>query len=828
MISEKLRRLRQMNAPEVKFRLAQRWRIQQEQWGFATNGAGANWTSCWNPAAVQHKILRERLEAGDATGAAALLPAYFTHRKGVSFFFDPAERNEIRVAHARSFPERLLSLQAEADKICAHRFRIFAYPEVSAGPRIAWRRDLVHGKEAPAEHWARVPYLDFERAGDSKIVWEPNRHQHFVTLSQAYFLTGEEKYAQECCEQWDDWLGENSRGRGINWSSSLELAFRLWSWCWTLHFLHGSAALNGERWAAISQSIAQHAEFIQQNLSTYFSPNTHLLGEGFALFVIGLMYPELHGAAEWREAGRAVLLEQMEKQVWADGWHIEQSSYYHRYAVDFFQCAAILAECNGCPFPASFTAKLARMYEVILHTQLPGGSQAMLGDADGGRLLPFSSPLSPEQSHDQRSALSTAAVYFSRAEFRAAAGALHEDTFWLLGRDASERWQAPAMPLQRPSTMFRDAGCVVMRSTSGTAERVLLFDAGPQGLAGCAHGHADALSFVCSADGEDWLVDPGTFVYTGSREWRQSFSGTQAHNTVIVDGRDQADPVDIFKWAAIPNVRLEKWRTSPSLDIAVASHDGYLRLERGVIHRRRIVFVKPRFWLITDELNGAGEHIAEFLFHFAPQTTLAQSGGKCAAARGEKCILLAASASTVAWETVEGDEGRRIGWYSADYGLRVAAPVACAKVRFTDSLRVDWLLAPGSLASDYDVVSSTDGITVRGKGGETTTLLTGSGAKNAALASDAEYLLHTTDMQDRTARVALLNGCCVSGQGSPLLAAESMLDAFEAVHERDGVHFLAQPTRRFRYFAPGVGNVTCNGKPAAFVRKGDWIEVAPN
>ena len=35
-------------------------------------------------------------------------------------------------------------------------------------------------------------------------------------------------------------------------------------------------------------AMAKHGEFLESNLSTYFSPNTHLLGEGVALHAIGV------------------------------------------------------------------------------------------------------------------------------------------------------------------------------------------------------------------------------------------------------------------------------------------------------------------------------------------------------------------------------------------------------------------------------------------------------------------------------------------------------------------------------------------------------------
>ncbi len=824
-LSEKFRRLRQMTAEEIKFRGRQRWRILQEQFGRGHKRAAAPWFDYWDPSLMGSHRLRQAFEARNFAQAASLLPKYFTSRKQPRFYFGQ-EVDALRAAHSSCFPARMDQLRAEADSICRHRFSIFAYPEISAGAQIPWQRDLVHEKQAAMEHWARVPYLDFAKAGDSKIVWEPNRHQHFFTLGQAFLLTGEERYAEECLAQWDDWLLANPYGLGINWASSLELAFRVWSWVWALHFLQGSEALTGDRIASYTKSIALHCEFIEHNLSTYFSPNTHLLGEGFSLFVAGLLFPELRGASSWLSTGRRVLLEEMERQVRPDGWHAEQSSYYHRYAVDFFQCTAILADRNGCGLPASYAAKLEKMYEVILHTRLPSGSQPMLGDADGGRLLPFSARPDPQHSQDQRGALSTGAVYFSRPDFRAAAGRFHEDTFWLLGSDTERQFNSlPAVSVECRSAVFRDAGYVVMRSGSPERHHMLLFDAGPQGMQGCGHGHADALSIICSAGGVDWLVDPGTFVYTSSRDWRAAFNGTRAHNTVVIDGLDQAEPVDFFKWRAVPKTRLEKWMASPSLEVALASHDGYMRLPQGVMHRRRILNCKSRYWLVTDELKGTGRHTAEFMFHFSPETQLAPQGRGCRARKDDQSFLLYSSEDSLEGEVVQGNEASRMGWYSADYGLKAPAPVFVAKRTFVDSLLVHWLLCPDGEGSEYDVGST----------GKETTVACGSrvdvicqhvAAKGcgAGVTSDAELLYRSATPGSPT--LALFNGCCVFEDGRQILEAEAMLDAFECSSAGEELRIFSSPRRAFRFFAPGAARIVLNGNEVPFSKIGDWIEVS--
>ncbi len=83
----------------------------------------------------------------------------------------------------------------------------------------------------------------------------------------------------------------------------------------------------------------------------------------------------------------------------------------------------------------------------------------------------------------------------------------------------------------------------------------MCFDCGEQAaglrhddVPSAAHGHADCLSVVVGLGGREVLVDPGFFCYNGDPAWEVHFRKTAAHNTVVVDGRDQAQHVSKMAW----------------------------------------------------------------------------------------------------------------------------------------------------------------------------------------------------------------------------------------------------------------------------------------
>ncbi len=66
-------------------------------------------------------------------------------------------------------------------------------------------------------------------------------------------------------------------------------------------------------------ALYRHTLHIVTNLSIYFSPNTHLIGEAVVLHALGVLFPEFRGASGFERIGREVVAAQMDRQVRDDG-----------------------------------------------------------------------------------------------------------------------------------------------------------------------------------------------------------------------------------------------------------------------------------------------------------------------------------------------------------------------------------------------------------------------------------------------------------------------------------------------------------------------------
>jgi hypothetical protein len=622
IVTEKAAKLATMSWDEIRTRVRQEinkrsdaliWRVGVGSVASEVRGAGGR-------TADGHR----RLPESPLTSGAISPPRFFFAHSDL-----PAI---VKLLHDR-LPKQVQAILEQAENVCRHEFDVLGYRSLNYGKVIDWELDAVNGKRAPRKPWYKIRFLDFSEAGDHKVIWELNRHQHFVVLAKARLLARGDRYIRELLDQWRHWRQQNPYPLGINWASSLEVAFRSLSWIWTGQLLGSSSAGLKQFQSELLEALALNGRHLERYLSTYWSPNTHLLGEAVALFFIGVLYPSLQSAPRWRELGWRTVLEQAERQVERDGMHFERSVYYHVYALDFFIHARLLAAANGITIPGTLDRTIQKMME-LLGGLSQAGALPRFGDDDGGRVF------DPRRNRGRwlLDPLCAGAAIFDRADFKAASGGLTEETLWLLGTNGANRFDSlPSVAQRAESRSFPAGGFYVMASSElrpalddssavdavalmahDASRRQMVARAGPYGAGNSGHSHADALSVHLSAAGEEWLVDPGTFKYVSAGSDRDAFRGTAAHNTLQVDGLSQAHPHGPFGWKSPPRVRVEHWIRGETFDLFEGSHNGYQRLEQPVTHRRWVFHAKPCFWLIRDVAEGVGEHQLDLFWHFAP------------------------------------------------------------------------------------------------------------------------------------------------------------------------------------------------------------------
>jgi len=637
------------------------------------------------------QLLRARLEAvgiGDSRAVSGDGLLRILSQRGVEGADDLLRRFQLRVERESlpafrdpeltlhqlrdRWPDHAGHVETRAARIAEGRFDLLGFEGLDFGDPIDWSLDPVNQRTSPSVHWSRVPYLDPDTVGDHKIVWELNRHQYFVRLGQAFWLTEDPRWAETFVEHVDRWMAANPPKMGINWTSSLEIAFRAMSWLWALHFFARAPQLTSERFAAMVAHLRAHGRHIEQYVSTSFSPNTHLTGEALGLFYLGTLLPELPEAARWRQKGRAWLMDALEFQIRPDGGYFEQSIHYHRYTADFYIHLLHLSRTFGLETPSDLEERLGSVVDHLVSVTKADGTAPLIGDDDGGKLL-F---LDGRPPYDVRSTLAAAAVLLDRADWAACAGPPSEDLVWLLGPKALDDWEdLGGGPAVRESRSHPDTGFHVMRSGPADAEDFLLVRCGPPAALSGGHSHADALGLDLTLGGRSLLIDPGTASYS-NREQREWFRSTAAHNTITMGGESSSQAGGPFGWSHRPTGLLDAWVSLPPLDFFAGQHDGFDRLGSGVRHERSILYVRDEYWVVRDRVHLPSDFampsdlgVVRAHFQFPPELSVTRSDPNTLRVDGPGGDAFATIVSLGRSEWVEV-EGR----FSPVYGRVLPAP----------------------------------------------------------------------------------------------------------------------------------------------------------
>ncbi|HEX6285105.1 MAG TPA: alginate lyase family protein [Pyrinomonadaceae bacterium] len=459
-----------------------------------------------------------------------------------------------------------------------------SYDPCSSAVVSEWRKDPRSGYLWPLDYHRDLKLIRAD-GSDVRVVWELNRLGHLLRLDNA----------NEFITHLRSWHDQNPYARGPNWSCAMEVALRAMNILVAFEHFRSSPQLDADALQFVLRLLQQHGRYIQNNLEfSYIATSNHYLSDVTGLLWLGVLLPELREGNHWRDFGLAELLREMDKQILGDGADFESSTGYHRFVCELFLYSFALCRERKIEIPKRYWTKLQQMLEYIKAYLRPDGFAPLIGDTDGGQVLPFQ----PRAADDHAYLLEIGAEVLNEPDLR--------------------------LP-ERHSKTFPNAGIYIMRHD----DCYLCFNASGAGINGRgSHGHNDALSIEVSARGRAFIVDPGTYVYSANLQMRHAFRSTAYHSTVRIDGEEQ-NTIDVQTPFVIGNEakpRVLEWQSTSKYDRVVAEHYGYRRLPSPVTHRRTVTFEKRECsWLIEDDFVGDGSHEFEVYFHFAPGLDLTVS-----------------------------------------------------------------------------------------------------------------------------------------------------------------------------------------------------------
>jgi hypothetical protein len=466
-----------------------------------------------------------------------------------------------------------------------------------------------HGRAA--EQWKRrtVSYGDrsWQQPGE-KFDWyffpcdlshEPP--SYWVAASQFWYLpdyyngTGRKapKYARLAAEMIRDWLADVPcprvhRVEGVGgwfmvtgWPA-IRVANRAGGLARAVKaFAPAREHFDDETWAHVLYAVWEHAQFLAHvlpelggNWSTWANERLILTAGSF---------PEFRDRRAWLAAGRKAFEKVVLEQVSPDGKECEDSTYYCLRAMREIINMYTTFEAAGVKLSPEVSRRVRRALDFAAWLHQPGFRNPGIGDMG--------------LVHGPRQHLPLVHDY--------AAAWGRDDLLYIDSR--GKRGKRP----EQCSRAFRADGWLVMRSDwdDGLDARHLIFRAPPAGCRG--HGHLDVLGITLYAFGRPLLIDPGMTIYgtKGSGQYVE----TQMHNVVTVDGASQAHGPG----------KVSAWESTADYDLAEAEHSLY----RGVTHRRRVLFVKPDYFVLVDVLAGKGKRTLDWNYQFLRGAAPREAGG---------------------------------------------------------------------------------------------------------------------------------------------------------------------------------------------------------
>ena len=531
-----------------------------------------------------------------------------------SFFYD-TEDKKILLQKSKELNVKE-DIIIDAEKICSHTFNLLGSGNVVLGDFLPWNKDFKTNFIWENKFYKDIKVVDLSNNSDVKVPWELSRFQHFFTLGKAYWLTDDEKYVTEFKSEIEDWIEKNPVEMSVNWTCTMDVGIRAANWIAAYFFFKESKSLGKEFWTMFNKSLYLHGRFIYKNLEN----KGDLTGNHYLSNIVGLVWLGLYFGSftvndlkrknnpeKWLEFGLKELENEMFVQNNSDGTNYEASTSYHRLVTELYLLTTLLCNKNYVYFTKEYMKRLEKMCKFIMNITKPNGLSPIIGDADDGRLLIISS-YSNWLRNDFRHLLGIAGEMFNRNDFRYYGENYHEDTLWIYQKYIAQIEE----PELLTSNAFKDGGYYILRNNRIYCS----IRCGELSFRGeGVHSHNDQLSFELNIDGEDFIVDSGSYVYSSDYKMRNLFRSTVMHNTVQITEYEQNDfeEKNLFHMKEQTNSKCLIFQK----DMFIGEHYGFLG-KCDVTHKR-IVSINENELILTDQLlNKVNNNSAFVALHLAP------------------------------------------------------------------------------------------------------------------------------------------------------------------------------------------------------------------
>ena len=450
---------------------------------------------------------------------------------------------------------------------------------------IDWQLDFKSGYRWRADCLSGTLRYGHEPDVDVKVTWELARLQHLSWLA----ISGDQKSIREFRNQVLDFAAANPPGYGVNWLCTMDVAIRAANLLVAYDlFVARGADFDQSFLGEFNALIVAHGKHIMANLEWHdvYRAN-HYLADIVGLMFVAAYLPCSDESNAWLIFSVEQLINEVERQFTPDGANFEASTSYHRLSAEMvvYGTALILGLSDdkktvlgekSC-FPDWYFERLERMAEFSVHVTKPNGRVAQIGDNDSGRFFKICPSFDEaggtlmEQHLDHRATVAAINGLFSRSDLKEFVGPGFASETAIVdalagGQTISSYLQGSETPNAVGRTIDKReanrlnlfAETIIDLPDIGVLDNLtaiaypefglylwrsprffLSVRCGPVGQNGNGgHAHNDQLAIELNIDGEDWVADPGTYLYTPEPDARNAYRSIHAHAAPKIGDRE--------------------------------------------------------------------------------------------------------------------------------------------------------------------------------------------------------------------------------------------------------------------------------------------------
>lgn len=466
--------------------------------------------------------------------------------------------------------------------------KLFSNIEISVSDKAPdWYMNYNNGKRKDNSNleWWKIPDFD-DAVGDIKNVWELSRFDWVLAYAQNARMKDEQALLR--INLWiNDWSEKNKPYFGPNWKCGQEVSIRVMNLALAALLLEQTKASEKPLLDLIKIKMRRIEPTIGYALA---QNNNHGTSEAAALYIGGswLMMNGDYKAQRWEEKGRRIIENRVKRLIENDGSFSQYSVNYHRFMLDTLCIAELWRIKHDLKrFSDVFylkAAAAAKWLATIVDSET--GDAPNIGANDGARLI----QLTNTNYRDYRPSVQLSMALFTGQKYYHDKGSW-DDTLSCLGISVSDRYE-----LKNNSKIYDDGGYGVLKRKSTMAVlRYPRFRYRPS--------HSDALHLDLWRKGENILRDSGSYSYNSKRKWQEYFPGTESHNTIQFDDRDQMPRIGRFLYGEwLKTEKIYKLREEKEETIFGAAYTDWC----GAYHKR-IIKLADRSIVIIDEISGFKE-----------------------------------------------------------------------------------------------------------------------------------------------------------------------------------------------------------------------------